>query len=135
MRRTKYERPRDVRFPHTRRGELTYNGTRFPCLIQDISVRGLFIISARDPAVGQEFGLSFELTPGYFHQCEIRVVHVDEGCFGAEIIEVGEQERKTFQHYVEKRSRELKVRRTTGRSCKRGTDCMAQACLITCRWR
>jgi hypothetical protein len=108
MNHKKFERPRDVRFPHNRRGELSYNGTCFPCLIQDISVRGLFIICARDPEVGQELEVKFELTPAYFHQCKIRVQHVEDGCFGAEIIDVGQQENKIFQQYVEKRFRELK---------------------------
>jgi hypothetical protein len=134
MKHNKFERTRDFRFPHNRRGELSYNGTHFPCLIQDISVRGIFIICARDPEVGQEFEVKFELTAEHLHQCEIRVQHIEGGCFGAEIIGVREQESKMFQHYVEKRFRELKGLRTTGKSCRAGTDCMAQACLIKCRW-
>ena len=66
----KRELPRDTRFPYSRRGELSYKGMRFPCLIQDISVSGIFIICARNPAVGQELGVRFELTPGHFHQCK-----------------------------------------------------------------
>jgi len=129
------ERPRDIRFPLNRRGELSYNGTRFPCLIQDISVGGLFIICARDPEVGQKLGVRFELTRDYIHQCEIRVQHVEDGCLGAKIIDVGERENKIFQHYVEKRFRELNGRRTTGNACKAGANCTAQACLTGCQWR
>jgi len=114
MKSKKFEQPRDVRFPYNRRGELSYNGTRFLCLIQDISVSGLFIVCARDPDVGQELGVRFELTPEYFHQCKIRVQHVEDGCFGAKIIDVEKQENKIFQDYVEKRFRELKFRQTMG---------------------
>jgi hypothetical protein len=109
----KRDLPRDIRFPHSRRGELSHNGTRFPCLIQDISVRGFFIICARDPGVGQELGLRFELTPGHFHQCKIRVQHIDNGCFGAEITEAGEHEDKIFQLFVEQRFREMKRHQST----------------------
>ena len=104
----KRELPRDARFPHSRRGELSYKGTRFPCLIQDISVSGFFIICVRNPVVGQELGVRFELTPGHFHQCKIRVQHIDNGCLGAAITDAGEQEDTVFQQFVEKRFREAK---------------------------
>ena len=109
----KRELPRDARFPHSRRGELSYKGTRFPCLIQDISVRGFFIICARNPVVGQELGVRFELTPGHVHQCKIRVQHIDNGCFGAEITEAGEPEDKVFQQFVENRFKESKFHQST----------------------
>jgi hypothetical protein len=104
----KRERPRDARFPYTRRGELSDEGTCFPCLIQDISVKGFFIICARDPVVGQELGVKFELTPGHFHQCKIRVQHIDNGCFGAEITNAGEQEDPVFQQFLQQCFRALK---------------------------
>ncbi len=103
----KVELPREVRFPLSRRGELSDGDTRFPCLIQDISVSGIFIICARNSAVGQELGVRFELTPGHFHQCKIRVQHIDDGCFGAEIT-VAEQDNRVFQHFVENRFKESK---------------------------
>ena len=104
----KHKLPREARFPHSRRGELSDNGTRFPCLIQDISVRGVFIICARNPVVGQELSVRFELTPGHFHQCRIRVQHIENGCFGAEITGAEEQDNKVFRHFIEKRFKELK---------------------------
>jgi hypothetical protein len=131
----RYEKPREPRFPLTRRGELSYNGTRFPCLIQDISVSGLFIISARELEVGQTLEVGFELTPHHYHLCEIRVQHIDDGCFGAEIIDIAEDERKIFQRYVEGRFRQVKAVRHTGNFCRAGAHCTAQACLIKCQWR
>ena len=104
----KRQLPRDARFAHSRRGELSQKGTRFPCLIQDISVRGFFIICVRNPVVGQELELRFELTPGHFHQCKIRVQHIDNGCFGAEITDAGDEDNRVFQQFVEKSFRESK---------------------------
>jgi hypothetical protein len=109
----KRELPRDVRFPHSQRGELSYKGTWFPCLIQDISVSGFFIICARDPEIGQELGVRFELYPRHFLHCKIRVQHIENGCFGAEITEAGEQESKAFQQFIEKRFKELKCQPST----------------------
>lgn len=108
MKRMKYERPRDIRFPHSRRGELSDWNTCFPCLIQDISVSGIFAICARDLVIGQELEVRFELTPGHFHRCKIRVRHVEHGCFGAEILDVGKQENKDFRQYLEKCFKESK---------------------------
>ena len=104
----KHELPRDIRFAHSMRGELNYGGTRFPCLIQEISVSGLSIICARDIAVGQELHVMFDLTPGHFYQCKIRVEHVDNGCFGASITHTEANDSKAFQVFVNKRFKELK---------------------------
>jgi hypothetical protein len=106
--RMKYQKPRDVRFTHNRRGELRDKGTRFPCLIQDISVKGVLGICARNLEVGQELEVTFDLTPEHVHRCKVRVQHVEQGCFGAEIIDVGEQENKVFHQYIERRFKELK---------------------------
>jgi hypothetical protein len=105
----KHQLPRDLRISHSRRGELTYKDTRFPCLIQDISVGGLFIISARDAEIGQEMQVMFDLTPGHFYRATIRVEHVDNGCFGAAIIGAEPQDAETFRQFVEKRFKELRA--------------------------
>lgn len=110
MNRMKYQKPRDVRFPYSCRGELRDTGARFPCLIQDISIRGILGICARNLEVGQELEVRFDLTSEHAHKCKIRVQHVEHGCFGAEIIDVGEQENKVFHQYIEKRFNELKRR-------------------------
>ena len=104
MKPKKFERPRDVRFPHNRRGELSYNGSRFPCLIQDISISGFLIICARNPVVEQELDLRFELTHGHVHQCKVQVKHIDDGCLGSVITDVGENEGRMFKRFVERHS-------------------------------
>jgi PilZ domain len=104
----KREFPRDARFPYCRRGELSYQRVRFPCLIQDISARGFFIICARDLVIGQELEVRFELTPGCFHQSKIRVQHIDNGCFGAEITDAGKQDGQALQQFVAECFRESK---------------------------
>ena len=97
---------RNPRFPINRRGELSYQGIRFPCLIQDISAKGFFIICARNPVVGQELELKFELTPEHHHQCKIQVQHIDaDGCLGSEITEVGDHEDKMFRQFLRRQSK------------------------------
>jgi hypothetical protein len=83
-------------------------GTRFPCLIQDISIGGILGISARDLVVGQELEVRFELTPEHVHRCKIRVHHFEHGCSGTEMMDVGGQENKIFLEYIEKCFNELK---------------------------
>ncbi len=96
------ESRRDPRFPISRRGELSYKGSRFPCLIQDISFRGLLVICARYPVAGPELGLTFELESQKMYRCKIIIRHVDNGCLGSEIIEVGQHEDKIYQQFIQK---------------------------------
>ena len=103
------EQRRNPRYPISRRGELSYKGVRFPCLLHDISARGFLICSARNPVIGQQFGLSFEMAPGQRHQCKIQVKHVDSGCLGAEITEIGEQDDQTFQRFVREHGRKAQI--------------------------
>ena len=108
--RAKYEAPRDIRFPLSRRGELLHENERFPCLIQDISLGGIFGICARDLVAGQKLNVKFELDPGHLHQCSIQIQHVAHGCFGAKIVNVGEIEHKVFLQYIDQCFKEMKRR-------------------------
>jgi hypothetical protein len=93
------QRPR--RFQISRRGELAYEDHRFPCLLQDISVKGMFIICNYDLEVGLELDVKFELEPGLDFQATIKVKHFDNGCFGAEIVRTDLQSEKNWNHFME----------------------------------
>lgn len=98
---------REPRFPISRRGELTYNGTRFPCLIYDISNSGIGIICARDPAAGQALELRFELSPDQYYQCKIKIKYIDNGCLGSEIIEVDQNAAKMYRRFIQQHAEDL----------------------------
>ena len=110
QRHVRYERPRDVRFPLSRRGELIHKGSRVPCLIQDISVSGISGICTRYVEVGQQFEVAFDLTPDCAHQCKVELRYVDNGSFGAEIVDISQENKNTFDQYLEERFKELKRR-------------------------
>lgn len=101
---------REPRIPVSRRGELTYNGTRFPCLIHDISNHGVGMICARDPMVGQTLELKFELFPDQHYQCKIKIRHIDNGCMGSEIMEADRDAEKAYLNFVRQHAEDIRNR-------------------------
>ena len=93
-------RPR--RFRISRRGQLASGDHRFACLIQDISETGMFIICNYDLEIGLEVEVRFELEPGLHFEAKIKVRHIDEGCFGAEIIETDPDSGSNWKQFLEK---------------------------------
>ena len=79
------DRPR--RFQVSRRGQLSYEEHQFACLVQDISLKGLFVICNYDLEIGLELMIRFELEPGLPFEGKIKVRHFHDGCFGAELVE------------------------------------------------
>lgn len=99
---------RESRFLISRRGELTHDDIRFPCLIHDISNHGIGIICARDPAAGQTLELKFELFTGQYYQCKIKIKHIDNGCLGSEIMESDRNAEKAYLSFVQKHAEDLR---------------------------
>jgi hypothetical protein len=104
---------REPRFLISRRGELIHNGNRFPCLIHDVSTRGIGITCARDPSVGQALELKFELYPGQPYQCKIEIRHIDNGCLGSEIIEVDQGADRMYRNFVHLQADEMTSKTAT----------------------
>lgn len=77
-------RPR--RFQISRRGQLTYEEHQFACLVQDISIKGIFVICNYDLEIGLELMIRFDLKPDLPFEGKIKVKHFHDGCFGAEIV-------------------------------------------------
>ena len=73
------------RFQVRRKGELRLDEHRFKGLIQNISDKGLFVVSNYDLKVGMELWIKVELAPGLPFEGKLKVRHFDDGCFGAEI--------------------------------------------------
>lgn len=92
---------RQRRFQISRRGQLTYQEHRFACLLQDISVKGMFIICNYDLEIGLELDVQFELEPGSNFNAKIRVKHFKDGCFGAEIVEADPLSEKNWNQFME----------------------------------
>lgn len=93
------ERPR--RFQVNRKSELRLEEHRFKGLIQNISEKGMFVVSSYDLAVGMELWIKVELAPGLPFEGKLKVKHFDDGCFGAEIIEADPQSRRNWGTFLE----------------------------------
>jgi len=93
------DRPR--RFQISRKGQLTYEEHQFACLVQDISVKGLFVICNYDLEIGLELMIRFDLEPGLPFEGKIKVRHFNDGCFGAEIIEAGPRYESNWNRFLE----------------------------------
>ena len=91
------------RFEVSRKGELRLDEHRFKGLIQNISQKGMFVVSNYDLQIGMELWIKVELAPGLPFEGKIKVRHFDDGCFGAEVIDADPQSRKNWQQFLETR--------------------------------
>ncbi len=91
---------RTHRFQIRRKGELIYEHHRFMCLIHDISEKGIFIISNYYLEIGQELAVRFELEPGLHFEAAIRVRHFNDGCCGAQILEVDPRSDSNWKRFL-----------------------------------
>lgn len=89
------------RFRVSRQSELRFEEQQFQGLIQNISEKGLFVVSSYDLNVGMELWIKVELAPGLPFEGKIKVRHFDDGCFGAEIIEADAQSRSNWKQFLE----------------------------------
>jgi hypothetical protein len=70
-------------------------------MIHDISEKGLFIVCNYDLEIGLDLELSFELMPGMPFKAKIKVRHFDDGCFGAEIVDVDPPSSNNWKKFLE----------------------------------
>jgi len=85
------ERRRERRVKVSRRATLIDSGAGVPCLLQDFTTKGFFIISNRSFSIGQLLELRCELYPGKPLQCQVEVKHISETCVGTQIIEISQE--------------------------------------------
>jgi hypothetical protein len=83
-----HERRVEPRVAVTRRATLLDGTTALPCLIEDFSTRGFFVISNREFFVGQILELKCELYPARLLMCKIEIRHIKETCLGTRIVEI-----------------------------------------------
>jgi PilZ domain len=89
-----------MRMPVSQQGEVGDGQGRYPCLIQDMSRRGLLIVCSKRFAVGQVLELVSPLTPEIKLECTVEVRNVDEDSHGVRILEVSPQTAAAYQRYV-----------------------------------
>ena len=97
----KRERRQERRVPVSRRATLLDGGSSYPCLLQDFSTKGFFIISNRSFFIGQLLELKCELYAGKFLHCKVEVKHINETCIGTQIVDVSKEGTVLLQQFLQ----------------------------------
>ena len=85
------EQRAEPRIPVSRRGTLKSGEIWFPCLVQDMSKKGFFLVSNRPHAVGQAIDLRCALFPERHLECKVEVRHVNDMGVGAKSVEIDQK--------------------------------------------
>ena len=95
------EQRAEPRMSVSRRGTLKSGEIWFPCLVQDMSKKGFFLVSNRAHRVGQSLDLRFALYPEKNLECKVEVRHVNEMGVGAQIVEIDQKGIDLCQLYLQ----------------------------------
>jgi hypothetical protein len=91
----------ELRISMSRRATLHYNGNTVPCLIEDFSSAGFFIVCTKKLVVGQVLELKCELYPDRHLQCKIEIRHINDTCLGTKIVEISEAGKSLCAQFLE----------------------------------
>ena len=95
------ERRGERRVKLSRRATLLGETGKVPCLLQDFSSKGFFIISNRQFHIGQMLDLECELYPGKPLRCRVEVKHIAETCVGTQIVDIAQEGAVLLQHFLQ----------------------------------
>jgi len=95
------ERRTERRVKVNRRATLIAGDKASPCLIEDFSSKGFFVISNYEFSVGQILELKCELYPKKTLQCKIEIRHIKETCLGTMIVEIGKDGNALLQQFLQ----------------------------------
>lgn len=95
------EQRTEPRVAISRRGTLKSGEIWFPCLVQEISKKGFFLVSSREHTVGQSMELRCALYPEKNLECKVEVRHVNEMGVGAQIVEIDQKGIDLCQLYLQ----------------------------------
>jgi PilZ domain len=95
------DRRAERRVPVTRRAKLIQGAHSYPCLLQDFSGKGFFIISNRKFFVGQSLELKCELYPKEVLHCKVEVIHINETSIGTRITDIDADGTALLQQFLQ----------------------------------
>jgi hypothetical protein len=95
------ERREEPRIELSRRATLLIGGISDPCLLQNFSSKGFFIISNREFVAGQLLDLKCELYPKQFLHCRVQVKHISDTCVGTKIVNISGEGRILLQEFLQ----------------------------------
>jgi hypothetical protein len=97
----KRERREERRVKLSRRAALLVGAGSVPCLLQDFSSKGFFIISNRTFSIGQVLDLKCELYPKKILHCRVEVKHIDDTCVGTKIVHISKDGTVLLQQFLQ----------------------------------
>ena len=95
------EQRAEPRMSVSRRAQLKSGELWFPCLVQDMSKKGFFLVSSREHKVGQSLDLRCALYPEKNLECKVEVKHVNEMGVGAQIVQIDQKGLDLCQLYLQ----------------------------------
>ena len=95
------EQRAEPRVSVSRRATMKSGEIWFPCLVQDMSKKGFFLVSNREHKVGQSLNLRCALYPEKNLECKVEVRHVNETGVGAQIVEIDQKGIDLCQLYLQ----------------------------------
>lgn len=85
------------------RAHLRSGATTSPCLLQDVSTNGFFILTNEKYSVGQVLELTCELYSEQVLHCDIEVRHVSDTCIGTKITEISPAAAALLDRFLQER--------------------------------
>ncbi|HSQ02446.1 MAG TPA: PilZ domain-containing protein [Burkholderiales bacterium] len=95
------DRRKESRVPVSRKATLRYQSQEYPCLIQDMSTRGFFIICNKPFLPRQILQLRCELYDAQTLECTIEIKHVDDMGMGTMITDITEKARALCLRFLQ----------------------------------
>ena len=92
---------RDHRFKDSFRGSIEYLGSTYPCLVEEISQRGLYLVSNALVGVGDRARLDLHISQDARFSCVIQIRQVTSDGLGAEIVEIADADASLLNSRIE----------------------------------
>src|SRR2546423_8217230 len=106
------ERRTERRIKVSRRATLVDGANASPCLIEDFSSKGFFIISNYQFSVGQILELKCEVYPQKTLECKIEIRHINDTCLGTMIVDISKEGSALLEQFLQEYY-SLKLNRST----------------------
>lgn len=81
---------RSHRFKDFLRGSIEYLGSSYPCLVEDISPRGLYLVCGVPANIGDRMSVDLRISQDARFSCTIEIRQVTSDGLGAEIVDIAD---------------------------------------------
>lgn len=92
---------RSFRFKDSFRGSIQYRGSSYPCLVEDISQRGLRLLCDAPVNVGDRLNAALHISPDTGFSCVIEVRQITGNRLRGEIIDIAEADAGVLNDRIE----------------------------------